>query len=250
MKGKKRLMSEPEIVEVHSTPRKHGRPRKITATPTPSKGKKRTINEVAASDSEASFIASPIHDSPKKPRVAPSMTKNPPATPSKNTPAKAKVANKTKTSPTKAKTTPAASNKATSPSKVASTKKSEVTASNNDNELESVVSDNDPSKSGHDSPTPTGKKSSSDLRHFCVCFEVIQCPCSILIRLKTKASIEKSKKKKTAPDVFDKDEVMSDGDKTDGGEKTVYLEDIDCDPSPRQLFLFFYLNLPKLSEVV
>ncbi|EDR08302.1 uncharacterized protein LACBIDRAFT_327421 [Laccaria bicolor S238N-H82] len=35
--------------------------------------------------------------------------------------------------------------------------------------------------------------------------------------LKTKASIEKSKKKKTAPDVFDKDEVMSDGDKTDGG---------------------------------
>jgi hypothetical protein len=69
---------------------------------------------------------SPIHDSPKKPRVAPSTTKNPPATPSKNTPAKAKVANKTKTSPTKAKTTPAASNKATSPSKVASTKKSEV----------------------------------------------------------------------------------------------------------------------------
>jgi hypothetical protein len=35
--------------------------------------------------------------------------------------------------------------------------------------------------------------------------------------LKTKASIEKSKKKKTAPDVFDKDEVMSDGDKTDDG---------------------------------
>jgi hypothetical protein len=66
-------MSEPEIVEVPSTPRKRGRPRKITATPTPSKfviyfyisknltivfrGKKRTINEVAASDSEASFVA-------------------------------------------------------------------------------------------------------------------------------------------------------------------------------------------------
>ena len=66
-------MSEPEPVEVPSTPRKRGRPRKIPATPTPSKfvihfyisedltvafrGKKRSINEVsAASDSEASFV--------------------------------------------------------------------------------------------------------------------------------------------------------------------------------------------------
>ncbi|EDQ98601.1 uncharacterized protein LACBIDRAFT_335817 [Laccaria bicolor S238N-H82] len=193
------VMSEPEIVEVPSTPRKCGRPRKITATPTPSNGKKRTINEVTASDSEASFVASP-----KKPRVAPSTTKNPPATPSKNTPAKAKVANKTKT-PTKAKTTLAVSNKATSPSKVASTKKSEVTASNNDNEPESVVSDDDPSESGHDSPTPTGKKNKGRQ----VIFDT-----SVL---KTKVSIEKLKKKKTAPDVFDKDEVMSDGDKTDDG---------------------------------
>ncbi|EDQ98351.1 uncharacterized protein LACBIDRAFT_303646 [Laccaria bicolor S238N-H82] len=221
------VMSEPEIVEVPSTPRKRGRPPKIPATPTPSKGKKRTINEVAGSDSEASFIASPIHDSPKKPRVAPSTTKNPPATPSKKTPAKAKVANKTKT-PTKAKTTPAVSNKATSPSKVASTKKSKVAASNNDNEQESVVSDDDPSESGHDSPTPTGKKNKAHQ----VIFDT-----SVL---KTKASIEKSKKKKTAQDVFDKDEVMSDGDKTDDGEKEiVYLEDIDRDPSP---------SYPKLSK--
>ncbi|EDR00939.1 uncharacterized protein LACBIDRAFT_312694 [Laccaria bicolor S238N-H82] len=216
------VMSEPEIVEVPSTPRKCGRPRKITATPTPSKGKKRTINEVTASDSEASFVASPIHDSPKKPRVAPSTTKNPPATPSKNTPAKAKVANKTKT-PTKAKTTLAVSNKVTSPSKVASTKK---------------ISDDDPSESGHDSPTPTGKKNKGRQ----VIFDT-----SVL---KTKVSIEKLKKKKTAPDVFDKDEVMFDGDKTDDDEKTVYLEDIDHDPSPRQLFLFFYLNFVLFATQV
>ena len=154
-------MSEPEPVEVPSTPRKRGRPRKIPATPTPSKfviyfyisedltvafrGKKRSINEVsAASDSEASFvvryvkilshyvlhliqISSPIHDSPKKPRVASSTTKKPPATPSKKTPAKAKAATKTKTaSPTKVKTTPAASNKATSPSKMPSTQKNKL----------------------------------------------------------------------------------------------------------------------------
>ena len=63
-------MSEPEPVEVPSTPRKRGRPRKAPATPTPAKcvigiyvnknltivfrGKKRAIDEVAAS---GSFIA-------------------------------------------------------------------------------------------------------------------------------------------------------------------------------------------------
>jgi len=66
-------MSEPEPVEVLSTPHKHGRPHKIPATPTPSKfvihfyisenltgvfrGKKRLINEVTASDSDTSFVA-------------------------------------------------------------------------------------------------------------------------------------------------------------------------------------------------
>jgi hypothetical protein len=73
-------------------------------------------------------ISSPIRDSPKKPRVVPSTTKKPPATPSKSTPAKNKITTKTKTtSPTKVKTTPAVSNKATSPSKAPpSSKKSKV----------------------------------------------------------------------------------------------------------------------------
>ena len=48
-------------------------------------------------------------------------------------------------------------------------------------------------------------------------FEAIQSPYSVLIRLKAQASIEKSMKKKTAQDVFDKDEVQSDGDNMDDG---------------------------------
>ena len=47
--------------------------------------------------------------------------------------------------------------------------------------------------------------------------EAIQSRCSVLIRLKAQASIEKSMKKKTAQDVFDKDEVQSDGDNMDDG---------------------------------
>jgi hypothetical protein len=66
-------MSEPEPVVVPSTPRKRGRPRKNPITPTPAKfvscvyikenltimprGKKRSIKEVAASDSDGSFVA-------------------------------------------------------------------------------------------------------------------------------------------------------------------------------------------------
>lgn len=66
-------MSEPEAVEAPTTPRKRGRPPKAPATPTPAKfvigiyvnknltvvfrGKKRVIDEVAASDSDGSFIA-------------------------------------------------------------------------------------------------------------------------------------------------------------------------------------------------
>ncbi|KIJ90235.1 hypothetical protein K443DRAFT_135697 [Laccaria amethystina LaAM-08-1] len=202
------VMSEPEPVEVPSTPRKRGRPHKIPATPTPAKGKKRSINEVAASDSDGSFVASPIRDSPKKPRVVPSTTKKPPATPSKSTPAKNKITTKMKTtSPTKVKTTPAVSNKATSPSKAPpSSKKSKVTSSNDDNdgqEQESVVSDDDPSKSGHDSPTPTGKKNKAHQ----VMFNTSM--------LKAKASIEESKKKKATQDVFDKDVTTSDSEIAD-----------------------------------
>ena len=66
-------------------------------------------------------ISSPIHNSPKKPRVAPSTTKKPPATPSKSTPVKAKAA-----LPTKFKSTPAVNNKSISPSKAASAKKSKA----------------------------------------------------------------------------------------------------------------------------
>lgn len=69
-------------------------------------------------------ISSPVHDSPKKPRVAPSPTKKPCTTPLKSTPAKTKAASKSKTaSPTKVKTTPAAKIKTTSPSKAASARK-------------------------------------------------------------------------------------------------------------------------------
>lgn len=66
-------MSEPESVDVPSTPRKRGRPRKSPAMPAPAKfviciyvnenltvvfrGKKRLIDEVAASDSDGSFVA-------------------------------------------------------------------------------------------------------------------------------------------------------------------------------------------------
>ena len=47
--------------------------------------------------------------------------------------------------------------------------------------------------------------------------EAIQSRCSVLIRSKAQASIEKSMKKTTAKDVFDKDEVQSDGDNMDDG---------------------------------
>src|ERR1700749_4344985 len=65
------------------------------------------------------YYASPIHDSPKKPRVAPSATKKPLASPTKSTPAKAKAAANTKTaSPTKVKATSTRNNnKSASPNK-------------------------------------------------------------------------------------------------------------------------------------
>ena len=76
------------------------------------------------------YYASPIHDSPKKPRVAPSTTKKPLASPTKLTPAKAKAAANTKaTSPTKVKATSTRNNKSASPNKaktMASTKKTKA----------------------------------------------------------------------------------------------------------------------------
>jgi hypothetical protein len=74
--------------------------------------------------------ASPIHDSPKKPCVAPSTTKKLVVSPAKSTPAKAKVAANMKTaSPTKVKATSTMNNKSASPSKAkttASAKKSKA----------------------------------------------------------------------------------------------------------------------------
>ncbi|EDR00997.1 uncharacterized protein LACBIDRAFT_333681 [Laccaria bicolor S238N-H82] len=173
-------MSELEIVEVPTTPRKCGRPRKAPAAmPTPAKfviciyiiknltvvhrGKKRPIDEVAASDSDGPFNASPIHDSPKKPRVAPSATKKPPTMPLKATPAKAATK---AASPTKLKTTPAVNNKSTSPSKAASAKKSKVAAINeDDDELEQESMDSDDPRYFSilitPPPIPTGLRDSS-----------------------------------------------------------------------------------------
>ena len=75
--------------------------------------------------------ASPIHDSPKKPCVAPSTTKKPLVSPTKSTPPKAKVAANMKTaSPTKVKATLTRNNnKSASPNKaktMASAKKTKA----------------------------------------------------------------------------------------------------------------------------
>ncbi|EDQ98020.1 uncharacterized protein LACBIDRAFT_316384, partial [Laccaria bicolor S238N-H82] len=188
------------------------------------RGKKRPIDEVAASDSDGPFIASPIHDSPKKPRVAPSATKKPPTTPLKATPAKAATK---AASPTKLKTTPAVNNKSTSPSKAASAKKSKVAAINEDDdelEQESVDSD-DPSELGNESPTPTGKKNKTRQLVF---------DSSVL---KAKGSVQAYKKKKGAQDVFHNDATMSDDEITE--KKVVFLEDVDRDPPA---------SYPKLSK--
>ncbi|EDR14698.1 uncharacterized protein LACBIDRAFT_321919 [Laccaria bicolor S238N-H82] len=199
-------MSELEIVEVPTTPRKCGRPRKAPAAmPTPAKfviciyiiknltvvhrGKKRPIDEVAASDSDGPFMQGiPIHDSPKKPRVAPSATKKPPTMPLKATPAKAATK---AASPTKLKTTPAVNNKSTSPSKAASAKKSKVAAINEDDdelEQESVDSDDPRNKT----------------RQLVFDSSV----------LKAKGSVQAYKKKKGAQDVFHNDATMSDDEIT------------------------------------
>ncbi|KIJ90324.1 hypothetical protein K443DRAFT_126525 [Laccaria amethystina LaAM-08-1] len=246
-------MSEPEPVEVPSTPRKRGRPRKAPATPTPAKGKKRAIDEVAASDSDGSFIASPIHNSPKKPRVAPSMTKKPLATPSKSMLAKAATKSKA-ASPTKLKTALAAANsKSTSPSKAALAKKSKVAAVNKDNdqlEQESVVSDDDPScylmvtyvvgfsELGNESPTSAGKKNETRQLIF---------DASVL---KAKGSVETSKKKNASQDVFKNDVTMSDDEIMDN----IYPKQSKCHVSAPELVDPFlkdsYKKLTKLPGQV
>ncbi|KIJ90957.1 hypothetical protein K443DRAFT_126366 [Laccaria amethystina LaAM-08-1] len=165
-------MSEPEPVDIPSTPRKRGRPCKTPVMPTQ---------------------ASPIHDSPKKPRVTPSKTKKPPATPSKSTPAKAKVATKIKTASTaKVQTTLAANNKSTSPGKAASAKKSKATVSNDDNDGQGQgsLSDEDPRNKARQLIFDTSVS-------------------------KAKANVENYKKEKATQDVFDEDVTISDDKFTD-----------------------------------